>query len=180
MRKLVFHFLLAFSVWTASSQVGSATAQSRRGRVGKIPTVSLCELTKDLKRYVGQIVRVRITILGTGGHSTFFIAAEDCLPGTVTILWARFDSRWRIDGQVESKFLRAVAFNSDREKPKAESFLIGRVSNFSNGLAYKMMMSIRDVEPIDGVRSSRRVAEQSLAADGAMHGFQVTFLKLEC
>ena len=173
MRKLVFHFLLAFSVWIASSQVGSATAQPRRGRVGKMPSVSLCELTKHIKRYVGHTVRVRITILSTGGHSTFFIAAEDCRPGTVTILWARFNSRRRIDGQVENKFLRAVAFNSDREKPKAESFLIGRVSNFSNGSAYKVMMSIRDVEPIDGVRSSRRVAEQSPAADGAMDASEV-------
>ena len=149
MRKLVFHFLLAFSVSIASWQVDSATAQFRGERVGKMPSVSLYELTKHIKRYLGQTVRVRITILGTGGHSTFFIVAEDCRPGTVTILRARFDSRRRIDGQVENKFFRAVAFNSDREEPKAESFLIGRVSTFSNGSAYKVMISIRDVEPID-------------------------------
>ena len=147
MRKLVSHFLLGFCVCIVSSQVGSASAQSRRERIGKIPTVSLCELTKDLKRYVGHIVRVRITILGTGGHSTFFIAAENCLPGTVTILWARFDSRRRIAGQVESKFLRALDVNSDREGPKSESFLIGGVSLFENGSGYKLMMLIRDVEP---------------------------------
>ena len=157
MRKL-FHFLLAFGVWLASSQVGFA-AQSRRERVGKTPSISLCELTRHMKRYVGHIVRVRMTILGTGGHSTFFIAAEDCRPGTVAIIWARFDSRRQIDPQVESKLFRAVALNSDREGPKAESFLIGRVSNFSNGSAYKVIISIRDVESIDRneiLRSSRR------------------------
>jgi hypothetical protein len=147
-RKLVLHFLLAFSVWMAASQVGSGAAQSRTERVGKVPSVSLCELNKHIKRYIGHIVRVRMTILGTGGHSTFFIAAEGCRPGTVTILWARFDSR-RIDGPVETKFFRAVALNSDREEPKAESFLVGRVGDFSNGSAHKLMISIRDVEPID-------------------------------
>ena len=148
-RKLVFHFLLAFSVWIASSQVGSAAAQSRTERVGKMPSVSLCELTKHEKRYVGHMVRVRITILGTGGHSTFFIAAEDCRPGTVTILWARFDSRRRIDGQVENKLLRAVALNSEHEGSKSESFLIGRVHAFENGSGYILMILIRDVETIE-------------------------------
>ena len=109
-----------------------------------MPSISLCQLTKHKDRYVGRVVRVRLTILGTGGHSTFFIAAEDCQPDTVTILWARFDSR--IDSEVENKFLRVVGLNSDREKPKAESFLTGRVSHFSNGSGYKLMMSVRNVE----------------------------------
>ena len=150
MTKLVFHFLLAFCVCT--SQVGFASHQSRMERIGQIPTVSLCELTKDLKRYAGHIVRVRTNILGTGGHSTFFIAAEDCLPGTVTILWARFDSRWRIAGQVESKFYRAVSLNSDGEGPKSKCFLIGRVSIFKNRSGYESMMLIRDVEPKDDIQ----------------------------
>jgi hypothetical protein len=103
-----------------------------------------------MKRYVGRIVRVRLTILGTGGHSTFFIAAEDCRPDTVTMIWARFDSQRRIDDQVENKFLRAVALNSNREEAKAKLFLIGRVGNLSNGSGYKVMISIWDVEPMNG------------------------------
>lgn len=148
MRKLVVHFLLGCGVLVALSQNRSAVAHSRTQRVAKIPSLSLCQLTKRRDRYVGRTVRVRLTMLGTGGHSPFFITAEDCRPGTVTILWAIFDSRRRIAGRVENKFLRAVGLNSDREQPKAESFLLGRVSHFANGSGYKLMMSIRDIETI--------------------------------
>ena len=149
-RKLAVHFLLTFSVWLAASSNGSVAAQSKTQRVAKIPSLSLCQLTKHVNQYVGRVVRVRLTILGTGGHSPFFISAEDCQPGTVTIIWASFDSRRRVDGQLEKKFLRAVSLNSDREEPKSESLLIGRAAFARNNRSgYKLMMSIRDIETID-------------------------------
>jgi hypothetical protein len=147
--KLLKYFLVAFSVWLASSQNGSVAAPFRTERVPIIPSVSLCQLTEHLDRYVGRVVRVQLTILGTGGHSRFFIAARGCQSGTVTIIWARFESQGRIGSQLETRFARAVGSNSDREGSELESFLIGRVSAFENNSGYKLMMSIRDVETID-------------------------------
>jgi hypothetical protein len=147
--KLLKHFLVAFSVWLTLSQNGSVAAQSKTQRVSQIPSLSLCQLTKHIDRHVGRIVRVRLIPLGMGGHSPFFIAAEGCEPGTVTIMWARFDSPGRIASQLENRFIRAVGLNSDRDGPKSESFLIGRVRAFENGSGYKLMMSIRDVATLD-------------------------------
>jgi hypothetical protein len=149
--KILVHLLVAFGVWLASSQNGFAAAQSKIHLVPvpKISSLSLCQLTKQTNRHVGRTLRVRLTILGTGGHSPFFIAAEGCQPGAVTIIWARFDSRRRIDSQLESRFIRAVGLNSDREGPKSESFLIGRISVFDNGSGYEVLISIKDLETID-------------------------------
>lgn len=149
MKSLVVHFFLLASVGIATSQTGSVSAHPRTQRVAKVPSLSLCQLTKHMNRYVGRTVRVRLIILGIGGHSPFFIAAQDCQYGTVTVVWASFNSQQRIDGQLESKFLRAV--NSDRDKPQSESLLIGRVSNFAkkNSSGYKLMIVISDVETAD-------------------------------
>lgn len=81
-----------------------------------------------------------------GGHSPFFIAAEGCQAGTVTIIWARFHSRGRMDSQLENRLLRAVGLNSEHEEPQSESSLIGRLQAFENGSGYKLMMLISDVE----------------------------------
>jgi hypothetical protein len=149
--KILAHLLVACGVWLASSQNGYAAAQSGTHRVPvlKISSLSTCQLTKQINQHLGRTLRVRLIILGTGGHSPFFIAAEGCQPGTVTLIWARFDSRRRIDSQLESRFIRAVGLNSDREEPKSESFLIGRVSVFENGSGYKVLISITDLETID-------------------------------
>lgn len=88
---------------------------------------SMCQLTKHMDRHIGRIVVVRLTPLGMGGHSPFFIAAEGCQAGTVTIIWARFDSRRRMDSQLENRLIRAVGLNSEHEGPQSESSLIGRV-----------------------------------------------------
>ena len=151
MTKILVHLLVAGGVCLASSQNGYAAAQSRIHLVPvlKISSLSLCQLTKQINRNVGRTLRVRLTILGTGGHSPVFIAAEGCQPGTVTIIWAHFDSRRRTDSQLESRLIRAVGLNSDREGPKSESFLIGRVSLFENGSGYKVLISIRDLETVD-------------------------------
>jgi hypothetical protein len=143
-KKILLHLFVACGVWLASSQNGYAAAQSgiHLVPVPKISSLSLCQLTKQINRHVGRTLRVRLTILGTGGHSPFFIAAQGCQPGMVTIIWARFDSRWRIDSQLESRFMRAVGLNSDR----GESFLVGRVSVFENGSGYKLLISIKDLE----------------------------------
>ena len=45
--------------------------------------------------------------------------------------------------------MRAVGLNSDRERPKSESFLVGRVSVFKNGSGYKVLISLEDLETID-------------------------------
>jgi hypothetical protein len=159
--KILVHLLVACSVWLASSQNGYAAAQSRIHLVPipKISSLSLCQLTKQINRHVGRTLRVRLTILGTGGHSPFFIAAEGCRPRMATIIWARFDSRRRSDSQLESRFMRAVGLHSEREGPKSESFLIGRVSVFENGSGYKMLILIRDLET-NRSRPPKVVAEQ--------------------
>ena len=149
MIKLLKHLLVALSVWLASSQNGSVAAQSRTQRVPQIPSLSLCQLTKHLDRHVGRIVRVRVTPLGIGGHSPFFVAAGGCKFGTVTIIWARFDSRGRMDSQLENRLIRVVSLNSEHEGLQSESFLIGRVHAIENGSGYNLMLLIRGVETIE-------------------------------
>lgn len=175
-RKLVIHFLLAFSVWVSSSQNGSVAAQSRTQRGAKIPSLSLCRLTRHMDRYVGRIVRVQLTILGIGGHSPFFIAAQDCQSSAVTIIWANFDSQQQVGGQLENKFLRAANLNSDHEESKAPSFLIGRIRDVGrkHRSGYNLMISIRDVETIDPEILPKQSPNKLLHLTPRQCGFKVT------
>lgn len=116
--------------------------------VEKTPSLTLCSLMKDVDRYDGRLVRVRVIVLGTGGHYPFFITAEDCDPEKIVALWIEFQPRDRNEPILKQRIFDVLRFNLESESRKAEANILGRVVRLKSKRSPwpRLMLSVRDVE----------------------------------
>lgn len=154
MRKLV----ICRSFFTALALVlahGAVLANAETAPVENLPFLSLCSLMKNVDRYDGRLVRVRVVVLGVGGHYPFFITAENCDPESVVALWIEFEHRDRTI--FEERLFDVLRLNHEPERRKAQAIIVGRVSKRKSkgSSSPRLMISIRDVET-ESVESNRR------------------------
>ena len=115
---------------------------------GSIPFLSLCSLMKDVYRYEGRLVRVRVVVLGAGGHYPSFITAEDCDPQNIVALWIKFERRDRTEPIFMQRLFDVLRINLEPESRKEAAIIVGRVSRKKSrgSSSPRLMLAIRDVE----------------------------------
>jgi hypothetical protein len=126
------------------------------------PVLSLCQLSGEMRNHIGRVVRVRLSILGFGGHARFFITAEGCQRNSITVLWAEFDRTTKTN--LEQELVRAVDGNADRQHLGTTSILTVRVGKVRRGGTHKLLLSIMNIETYEGVTNSRRTSRWTGAA----------------
>ena len=137
------------------SRDDAINAMRQVSQVEHARSVSLCNLMKEVDSYDGRLVRIRVIVLGTGGHYPFFVTAQDCDPESVVAFWVKFEHRGRSEHVLENRLFDVLHFNLDRESRKAEAIIVGRViKRYSKSYSSsRLMLSVRDVET-DVPRSS--------------------------
>lgn len=156
MRRGFIYLLLVFSTSSTIGASGSVFANVKIAHVENTPSLSLCNLMKDVRRYNGRLMRVRVVILGTGGHYPFFITGQDCDPERVVALWIRFEHWDRTKAIFEKRLFDVLGCNLARERPKAAVMIIGRVSNHGSGRSPRLLLSVTNVEVEGPYQSSSR------------------------
>ena len=148
MRRSLIYLLLLPSVWAMVFRSEAIHAMRKTPKLENGRSLSLCDLMKNVDRYGGRLVRVRVVVLGTGGHYPFFIAARDCDSESVVFFWAKFEHRGRSEQVVENRLFDVLHFNLDRDSRKAEAIIVGRVSKLrsKSSSCSSLMLSVTRVE----------------------------------
>ena len=165
MRKALIYFILLLSAWGIVFRNDAIHAMREIPKRENGRSLSLCDLMKNVDRYNERLVRVRVVVLGTGGHYPFFVTAQDCDSESVVFFWVEFEHRGRSEHVLENRLSDVLHFNLNRESRKAEAIIVGRVSK-RHSTSYSsscLMLSVREVET-DVPRSSRLLKNRWLGA----------------
>ena len=110
--------------------------------------LSLCGLSKDIELYQNKVVRVRVAIVGMGGHYPFFVTASGCHPDKLIVLHVKFHHRERRGAMLQKRIDEVLRFNLANGNRRAEAIIVGRVKKKScNGCpSPELLISVMDVE----------------------------------
>jgi hypothetical protein len=173
MRKILICFPSFFTALAIVLANGAILVNVEAAPAASIPFLSLCRLMKDVDRYDGRLVRVRVVVLGAGGHYPLFITAEGCDPENVVALWIKFEHRDRIEPILEQRLFDVLRFNLESESRKAEAIIVGRVSRhkLKGRSSPRLMLSVKDVETQSQslvIANSRRTSACSRRLDSML------------
>lgn len=112
------------------------------------PELSLCSLSQDIKLYQNKVVRVRVTIVGMGGHYPFFVTANGCNSNELIMLRVKFHERKRTEAILQKRLAEVLSFNLAGGDQTAEAVIVGRVTTRScKGCSVpQLLISVMDVE----------------------------------
>jgi hypothetical protein len=142
---LIYLLLLVSGASSSFKPASSVFANVKMEHVKNTRSLSLCNLMKDVDQYNGRLVRVRVVVVGTGGHYPFFITGQGCDTESVIAMGIRYQHWDRTKAIFEKNLFDVLAFNLEAESPKAALIIVGRVSNRSRR-SPRLMLSVSNIE----------------------------------